>query len=282
VTLHFDHNTPWVNSSYDVYRFNGVTWDSIGTSTTDTYVDTGLVNGQEYCYYAISTGAYSDTSIVSPLRNWSQQVCSVPVDLTPPCPPTLAIDNDCEEPLNTLTWTNPNNSCADDTYQYNIWYQDSLGGPFVLIATITGAEDTTTTHVNGFSVSGCYAVTAIDTVGNESAYSNIVCGDNCPQYTLPNVFTPNEDGTNDFFVPFPYRGVKRIDLQIFNRWGQVVFTSNDPEIGWNGTWQKTNEPVTNGVYFYTCLVTYARLAGDEFAQLKGYVHVLRGNGATPH
>lgn len=282
ITLHFEHNTPWINSSYDVYRFNGVDWDFIGTSTTDSYVDTGLVNGDEYCYYAISTGAYSNPQIVSPLRNWSQEVCSVPVDLTPPCPPTLLIDNDCEEPLNTLTWTNPNSTCADDTWQYHIWFQDSLGGDFTLLATIIGAEDTTITHVNGSSVSGCYAVTAIDSVGNESDYSNIVCGDNCPEYTLPNVFTPNSDQSNEFFVPFPYRGVKRIDLQVFNRWGQLVFTTEDPAIGWNGLHQESNEPVVDGVYFYTCLVTFARLGGDELKQLTGYVHVLRGSGGNPN
>jgi hypothetical protein len=145
------------------------------------------------------------------------------VDLTPPCPPTLAINNDCELPLNTLTWNNPNNSCAHDTWRYNIYFTDSLGGEPVLIFTITGAGDTVFTHTDGSSVAGCYVVTAIDSTGNESAFSNQVCGDNCPDYTLPNVFSPNGDRVNDHFIPFPYRGVKEIDLQVFNRWGQVVF-----------------------------------------------------------
>ena len=52
-------------------------------------MDTGLVNGEEYCYYVKSTGAYSDPAIVSPLMNWSQEVCGIPVDRTPPCPPTV-------------------------------------------------------------------------------------------------------------------------------------------------------------------------------------------------
>jgi gliding motility-associated-like protein len=114
-------------------------------------------------------------------------------------------------------------------------------------------------------------------VGNESPFSTIVCGDNCPVYTLPNVFSPNGDRTNDLFVPFPYRGVKLIDLKVFNRWGNVVFTTQDPAIGWDGTNQKSGGQVPEGVYFYTCLVTFERLAGDEQVQLKGYVHILRGN-----
>lgn len=274
VTLTMQSNTPWINSAYEIFRFDGLQFVLIGTTNTNTYVDTGLVNGEEYCYYAKSIGAYSDPDIVSPLINFSQEACAIPVDLTPPCPPTVVIDNDCEIPLNTLTWNNPNNSCADDTWRYNIWFTDSLGGEFILIATLTSAEDTVFEHVNGNSVAGCYAISAIDTVGNESAFSNIVCGDNCPEYELPNVFTPNQDGTNDTFRPFPYRGVNRIDLLVFNRWGQVVFSSEDPDIGWNGVHQDSGEPVPDGVYYYVCKVFVERLSGQEILELTGYVHIL--------
>ncbi len=280
ITLHMDHSTPWINTVYDVFRETspGV-FTFIGTSGTDTYVDTALVNGQEYCYYVRTTGAYSDPGIVSPLINFSQVACDRPVDLTPPCAPALALDNDCETPLNTLTWNNPNESCADDTYRYHIWFTDSLGGTLEVVATIVGAELTTFLHTDGLSVAGCYAVTAIDSVGNESVLSDTVCGDNCPVYELPNVFTPNNDDRNDFFVPFPYRGVKEIDLHIFNRWGMLVFTSKDPDIQWPGTLKETSEQVPDGVYYYTCNVVMKRLSGDEVKQLKGYVHILRGKQA---
>lgn len=277
ITISWSLSTPWTNSSYEVFRDNAGTWESIGTSTTTNFVDTGLVNGQTYCYYVVSTGAYSDASIVAPLLNWSQEVCGVPVDRTPPCAPDVVLDNDCETPLNTLTWNNPNESCADDTERYRVYFTDSLGGAFELIATIDGAENTFFTHVNGSSVAGCYQVTAVDTVGNESAFIEAVCGDNCPEYTLPNVFTPNGDGRNDRFGPFPYRGVERIDLEIYNRWGKVVFTTNDPDIDWKGTYLDSNSPLPDGVYYYLCTVTFDRLAGDELVQLKGYVHI-QGSG----
>ena len=275
IPLQIGHEVPWINDSYDVYRDIGGTWTLIGTAIGPTYVDTGLVNGTAYCYKVQSRGAYSDPAIASPLLNFSQEVCAVPVDRTPPCPPALTIDNDCEAPLNTLNWTNPNSSCADDTYGYHVWFTDSLGGEMELIATITGAEDTTLLHVDGLSVAGCYAVSAIDTVGNESARSNIVCGDNCPEYRLPNIFTPNGDRQNDTFRPFPYRGVKTIDLQVFNRWGQVVFSSTDPDIGWGGTLLESTEPVPDGVYYYVCTVMMKRLEGELPEVLKGYVHILR-------
>lgn len=277
ITITWSLNTPWTNAMYEVFRADGGVWVSVGTSNSASFVDTGLVNGQEYCYYVVSTGAYSDASIVAPLLNWSQHVCGVPIDRTAPCAPTVVLDNDCEEPLNTLTWNNPNESCADDTELYRVYFSDSLGGPFQLIATIDGAENTSFTHVNGSSVAGCYQVTAVDTVGNESAFVQNVCGDNCPLYELPNIFTPNGDGRNDRFGPFPYRGVRRIELEVFNRWGKVVFRTTDPDIEWKGTYLDSNSPLPDGVYYYLCTVYYQRLSGEEMMQLKNYVHI-QGSG----
>lgn len=273
LTISWLVNPPWINSLYEVYRDIGGTWTLVGTSTGSSFTETGLSNGTEYCYRVRSTGAYSNPDIVAPLLNFSQELCARPRDRTPPCPPTVQLENDCELPLNTLTWNNPNLSCADDTYQYRVYFAEAPDGPYSLIATILGAENTSFTHTNGSSVAGCYQVTAIDTVGNESAFITAVCGDNCPVYTLPNIFTPNGDRVNDLFVPFPYRGVKGIDLQVFNRWGQPVFSTQDPDILWNGTLNNTGEACPDGVYFYTCTVTFARLAGDEPVQLKGYVHI---------
>lgn len=280
LTISWQVNAPWINSLYEVQRDIGGTWTLVGTSATNSFTETGLSNGTEYCYRVRSTGAYSNPDIVAPLVNFSQELCATPRDRTPPCPPTVQLENDCETPLNTLTWNNPNQSCADDTYQYRVYFAETPDSPYSLIATIVGAENTSFTHTNGSSVAGCYQVTAIDTVGNESAFITAVCGDNCPVYTLPNIFTPNGDRVNDFLVPFPYRGVKGIDLTVFNRWGQVVFSTQDPDIGWNGTLNNNGEACPDGVYFYTCTVTFARLMGDEPVQLNGYVHI-SGSRSVP-
>jgi gliding motility-associated-like protein len=281
LTVTWSLNTPWTNTLYEVYRDIGGTWTLVGTSTTGDFTETGLSNGQRYCYRVRSTGSYGNPDIVAPLRNYSQEVCGVPVDRTPPCAPTVEIDNDCETPLNTLTWNDPNDSCADDTYQYRIYFALGPTGPFQLVGTVVGAENTSFTHTDGLSVAGCYQVTAIDTVGNESAFIDPVCGDNCPVYELPNVFTPNGDRSNDFFVPFPYRGVRSIALTVFNRWGMPVFESTDPAIGWDGTFKDSGEQLSDGVYYYVCDVVLARLAGDEVMQLKGYVHLLDGGASNP-
>jgi gliding motility-associated-like protein len=279
VTVSWTANTPWTNSLYEVQRDIGGTWTPVGTSTTTSFVDTGLVNGLRYCYRVLSTGSYGNPDIVAPLLNFSQETCAVPVDLTPPCAPTVVLENDCETPLNSLSWNNPNESCADDTYRYNIYFAQNANSPYVLVAALVGAENTFFAHTDGSSVAGCYQVTAIDTAGNESAFIIPVCGDNCPQYTLPNIYTPNGDGANDEFVPFPYRGVRSIDLTVYNRWGTAVFETVDPAVHWKGTYLDTGEVLPDGVYYYICTVTFARLAGDEPVVLKGYVHISGSGGA---
>ena len=280
ITISWQHNVPWTNYQYEIYRETAPDiWELIGTSTTQNFVDTGLINGEEYCYYVKSLGEYGDTTIVSPLINFSQEVCGIPVDLTPPCPPVVALENDCELPLNTLSWANTDLACpdTDDTFGYNIYFTDSLGGAIALIGSIGSEGDTLFfTHTDGQSVAGCYAVTAVDQLGNESERSNTVCGDNCPVYELPNIFTPNGDNSNDLFGPFPYRGVKEIQLEIFNRWGHLVFESTDPDIEWRGTYRETNEPLPDGVYYYVCTVLQQRLIGVEPVVLKGYVHIVGG------
>lgn len=281
LTVQWSLNVPWTNTLYEVDRDIGGVWTLVGTSTTGSFTETGLSNGQRYCYRVRSTGSYGNPDIVAPLINFSQEVCGVPVDLTPPCAPTVAIENDCETPLNTLGWNNPNDSCADDTYQYRVYFAPGPDGPFALVGTIVGAENTSFTHSDGFSVAGCYQVTAIDTAGNESVFVAPVCGDNCPMYELPNVFTPNGDRSNDLFVPFPYRGVRSIQLTVFNRWGQPVFETDDPAIEWTGTHKDTGERLSDGVYYYVCDVIFARLAGDELMQLKGYMHLLGGASTGP-
>ena len=60
--------------------------------------------------------------------------------------------------------------------------------------------------------------------------------------------------------------------------GQVVFNTTDPDVDWKGTYLDTNDPLPDGVYYYLCLVTFTRLAGDELIELKGYVHI-QGSGA---
>jgi hypothetical protein len=277
VLLTWQDTTPWTNYMYSVFRFNTTTsaWDSIGISLGNSYVDDSLVNGVQYCYYVKSHGSYFNAQLPPLLLNRSQEKCDTPIDLTPPCPPQLVVNSDCFISQNQLIWTNPNNmNCGtDDVVSYNIWYTPIENEPMSVIATILVSSDTTIVFGDMESVAGCYAVTALDTFGNQSALGNIVCVDNCPEYVLPNVFTPNADGVNDFFIPFPYKYIESIDLKIYDRWGALIFETTDPAINWDGHDKNSGKLCTDGVYYYTCTVNEIRLSGIVPRKLSGFFHL---------
>jgi gliding motility-associated-like protein len=68
-------------------------------------------------------------------------------------------------------------------------------------------------------------------------------------YYFPNTFSPNEDGINDQFNIVGFSKVKEFEMMIFNRWGELIFKTNDPVNGWNG--KSKGEDVPIGDYMYT-------------------------------
>lgn len=278
VSIDIDKNVPWINNKYIVYRQNPSTlvFDSIAESNTLPYVDTELKNGTEYCYKLESVGKYLTGGYIDPILNFSQYTCQTPVDNVAPCTPNLIVESKCDSLQNYLIWNNLNHSCADDVLKYNIYYSPSIAGELELLTTIENPNDTSYTHIPVSSMAGCYVVAGVDSVGNEGSTMSRVCVDNCSYYELPNVFTPNFDGINDYFRPGPYNFVEKINLYIYDRWGVLVFTTENPDINWDGRNMENNKMVPDGVYFYVCDVYEYRLTGIEPRTLLGFVHVLSG------
>jgi len=277
--LAWNIDVPWTNLSYAIFRYNmqQALFDSIGFTTEPHFTDRGLANGNQYCYYIQSRGEYSGGGFVDPIINLSQIACGIPVDDQPPCAPVLTIHTDCENASNALAWINPNDTCIHDIVKYYIWYTPAPNQEFTVIDSLFGIYDTTYSHQPVQSIVGCYAVSAVDSTGNESDLSNIICIDYtaCPTYRLPKVFTPNGDAWNNLFVPFPYTSVESINLHIFNRWGNEVFHTNIPDINWDGKDQTTNQPCSDGVYYYVCDVYEITLTGIVKRTLQGAVTILR-------
>ena len=82
---------------------------------------------------------------------------------------------------------------------------------------------------------------------SDTAYATIVINDGL-SLEIPNVFTPNGDGTNDFFS-IKSTGIKEISLQIFNRWGEKLYEFTGPKAAWDGI-NTNGGKVTDGSYFY--------------------------------
>ena len=88
-------------------------------------------------------------------------------------------------------------------------------------------------------------IVVVDQCGAEGMYnvSIIAC-----ETEIPNVFSPNNDTQNDFFRIPGIEGFPNSQLEIYNRWGNVIYQSNDYGGGWDG--RVNNEPVADGTYFY--------------------------------
>lgn len=286
--LAWEVNVPWENYMYYIYKelpLASGNFQLIDSTSYTTYVEKGLINDVTYCYKIISKGQYADSSIPRPLFNASQIKCDKPHDKTPPCQPPLAITPNCDLEQNTLTWKNPFTDCGDDdVIVYTIYYAETDTSKLEIIDVINDANQTTYIHTNKSfgvnSVAGCYAVTATDSSGNESPIVTTSCVDNCPGYELPNVFTPNGDNQNDLFTPLPnYRFVKDISIKIFDRWGIVMFETNDPNILWNGTNKNTKRPCASGTYYYICIVNEIKLKGIVPRELHGFIELIKeGSG----
>jgi len=278
-------DVPWQNQEYIIYKEINNSFDSIGISSNNSFTDKGLVNGEESCYYVQSIGTYGLQSTPPIIVNNSQENCGIPVDDVTTCKVDIQISNICNDPgqfalnesdVNKISWDVINNTCDENEVitTYNIYYSSSDSSSFELIGSTT---EFSFEHSPQFGIEGCYAVTTIDQLGNEGAFSSQICLENCPAYRLPNTFTPNNDGDNDLFIPIESQFISRVNMEVFNQWGQKVFESQDPSLNWNGTNMSGNE-LAEGVYYYSCRVFEQRVETEEIEAeiINGTIHIIKG------
>jgi len=97
-------------------------------------------------------------------------------------------------------------------------------------------------------------------------------------FYVPNAFTPDGDEYNNLFKPVFYSGFDPYDfsLLIFNRWGEIIFESNDATIGWDGTYganDSNNGIAQNGTYIWK--LEFKSSVTDERKIVLGHVNLLR-------
>jgi gliding motility-associated-like protein len=99
------------------------------------------------------------------------------------------------------------------------------------------------------TVTTTYTLTVSDSLGCTqfdvvTIYVDVFCGD----VWVPSAFSPNGDGQNDVLY---VRGqcIETVEFRVFNRWGECVFKTDDPLVGWDGVWRGV--PCENAVFTYT-------------------------------
>lgn len=91
-----------------------------------------------------------------------------------------------------------------------------------------------------------------------------------PELYVPTAFTPNNDGKNDKFFPFPV-GIKSLNyFRVYNRWGQIIFSTNTLFDGWDGT--VNGKPQASGAYVW---MAEGFTKDDKIITKKGTVMVIR-------
>jgi gliding motility-associated-like protein len=135
------------------------------------------------------------------------------------------------------------------------------GQSFVLNPRLTGVsytwQDGSTGPVFTVKQPGLYSLMAANNCGSATDEIEVAKGI-CHLY-MPTAFTPNNDGNNDVFrVKYP-QFIKSFKMQLFNRWGTVVYTSANPNMGWDGTYKGARQPEGN----YIWVITLTDLDGNQ-------------------
>ena len=257
------------------------------TSDSGQFIDNNVIKGDTFCYYIETRGKYCRSELNVLLANYSQQICIIPHDTARPCPPDLFLNplncDTIQTDKNYLHWINDTaTGCNRDLKAYNLYFAGQENDPLQFLVS---TPDTFYVDIDSISTAGCYEVTAVNYYNIESPRSNKVCKDICVYYALPNIITPNGDGKNDTFVPFPTPlNVQKVNFYVYNRWGaEVYFTDKDIDLHWNGRDTQGNQ-LLDGVYFYVAEVTYKRRLNpkDENIKLKGWVQILDERNSEAH
>jgi gliding motility-associated-like protein len=115
-----------------------------------------------------------------------------------------------------------------------------------------------------------YTVYGIDTATGCMDSAKVLVNVIFDSIAIPSAFTPNGDGLNDVFKPLGMKYQSLIEFSIYNRWGQRIFTTNNKEEGWDGTFNGVKQDMD--VYNYLLIVA---MDNGTNKVLKGTVTLIR-------
>jgi len=148
-----------------------------------------------------------------------------------------------------------------------------LSVPFLTSSVVWNTGDTSATILA--TGSGDYSFTATDEYGcvvRDTVNVTLVALADGLAF-VPNVFSPNGDSKNDTFQVTGL-AVDQFNMQVFNRWGQEMYSASNPSAGWNGGLDNSSNKVPDGTYFY--IISFKdRCDTEPLTTHKGHVTLVR-------
>ncbi|MFZ4797640.1 MAG: gliding motility-associated C-terminal domain-containing protein [Bacteroidia bacterium] len=167
-----------------------------------------------------------------------------------------------EKPIPVVNILGPKFLCTDNNdtisltankFASNVWFPQN--------------ETNTTTIINK---AGMYWHTVIDQFGCTNT-DTIIIKDACtPLFYMPNAFTPEGNNINDY-LNFKGKYIDVFNLKVYNRWGELIYETNDFESKWNGTFN--GNPLPMEVYFYS--VSYSSISLETIFTKTGTFTLMR-------
>jgi gliding motility-associated-like protein len=187
--------------------------------------------------------------------------------------------------VNRVVW-NRYRDFGGEVKEYQVYRAQTEAGPFALAGTVPGKDTVYNDNIRslGPDVTGifCYRVVAVEQ-NNPLGFvdfdglpfrsiSNVACAEHLPRMFLPNAFNPaSSQPANRVWRPQNvYAESASYSLEIFDRWGNMVFTTRDEKQGWDGTIDGVEAPM--GVYMYR--LKY-RSVQEELKDVQGSLTLLR-------
>ena len=231
-SVNFNWNALAGVTSYDItYTINGGTSQNGGNQTTTSFSVTGLNIDEKV---NVSVTAKGSGCYKAGVKTCFSDNCTRSVAAFVPTPETITSQN----PETTFI----NNSTNSIGYLWDFGDGSST------------SNETNPTHKYTIEKTGSFLVIliALNIDGCNDTLTRTVIVKEELIYYVPNAFTPDGDQFNNEFKPIFYSGYDPYSytMRIFNRWGELVFETNNVEIGWKGTFGEGGNVVQDGLYIW--------------------------------
>jgi gliding motility-associated-like protein len=180
--------------------------------------------------------------------------------------PTAAIT----DPTNVINLNSPielQSSSTAGFFPLAAWYWNFGDGNY------SNLENPTNTYTEA----GTYTINLVvtDELGCTDITNYIIEFDPGFTYYVPNAFTPDGDGLNQIFLPIFSAAIDPTNYQmlIYNRWGELIFETRDPNVGWDASYGPNGHACQTGTYTY--VIAFGTTANESKQLISGHVNLIR-------